>query len=172
MLLLHYCLLGNCSSYFVISPEYIISKSFTFIHLFLEATCILWSQFCTDFYIFLGDSILFLGRVRNNLLFLNPQPKQNIVLWHLPKRLFGYVDYLRIWEFHFLILLLCIVTTRVLFRLLKTQFFINKLSTLRSIVILLIIISSMTPLLCRLFHLSRILQISLPSRIPFLVFVF
>ena len=34
--------------------------------------------------------LLFLGRARNNLLFLNPQMKQNIVLWHLlPRRLFG-----------------------------------------------------------------------------------
>jgi len=44
--------------------------------------------------------------------------------WYLlPKRLFGYDGYLLIWEFSFLILLLCIVTTRVLFRLLTTQFF-------------------------------------------------
>jgi len=80
--------------------------------------------------------LLFLGRARNNLLFLNFQLKQNIMLCHLlPKRLFGYIDYLLIWEFLFLILLLCIVTTRVLFRLLTTQFFMNELNTLRSIVI-------------------------------------
>jgi hypothetical protein len=114
-----------------------------------------------------------LERARNNLLFINPQPKQNTVLWHLlPKRLFGYVSYLQIWEFQFLILLLCIVTTRVLFRLLTTQFFINELSTLRLIVILLIIISGIAPLLCLLFLLPCRLQISLPSYIPFLVFVF
>jgi hypothetical protein len=77
--------------------------------------------------------------------------------WHLlPKRLFGY---LLIWEFSFLILLLCIVTTRVLFRLLTTRFFmISELSTLRSIIILLVIISSMAPLLCLLFLLPCRLQ--------------
>jgi hypothetical protein len=65
------------------------------------------------------------------------------MLWYLlPKRLFRYAGYLQIWEFSFLISLLCIVTTRVLFRLLITRFFMNKLSTLRSIVILLVIISS------------------------------
>ena len=46
-----------------------------------------------------------------------------LLSWHLlPKRLFGYVGYLLIWEFSFLILLLWIVTTRVLFRLLTTRF--------------------------------------------------
>jgi hypothetical protein len=50
--------------------------------------------------------------------------------------------------------------------------FMNELSILRLIVILLVIISSMTPLLCLLFLLLCKLQISLPSRIPFLVFVF
>jgi hypothetical protein len=74
--------------------------------------------------------------------------------WHLlPKRLFGYVGCLLIWELSFFILLLCIVTTRVLFRLLTTQFFMSALSTLRSIVIFLVIISSITPLLCLLFLL-------------------
>jgi hypothetical protein len=74
------------------------------------------------------------------------------VLWHLlPKRLFGYVSYLQIWEFLFLISLLCIAITRVLFRLLTIWFFMNELSTLRSIVILLVIISNMIPLLCLLF---------------------
>ena len=93
--------------------------------------------------------------------------------WHLlSKRLFGYVDYLLIWEFSFLILLLWIVTTRVLFRLLTTWFFINEVSTLRSIFILLIIFSSMAPLLCLLFILLCRLQNSLSSRILFLVFVF
>jgi len=43
---------------------------------------------------------LFLGRARNNLLFLILQPKHNIMLWHLlQKRFFGYVGYLLIWEF-------------------------------------------------------------------------
>ena len=117
--------------------------------------------------------LLFLGRARNNLLFLNLQPKQNIVLWHLlPNRLFGCVGYLRIWEFPFLIQFLYIVTIRVLFRLLTTLFLIIELSTLKSIVILLVIISSMTPLLCLLFLLLCRLQISLPICIPFLVFVF
>jgi len=93
--------------------------------------------------------------------------------WHLlPKRLFGYVGYLLICEFSFLILLLCFVTTRVLFRLFTTWFFMSKLSTLKSIVILLVIISSMTPSLCLLFLLPCRLQICLSRRIPSLVFVF
>jgi len=50
--------------------------------------------------------------------------------------------------------------------------FMSELSTLRSIVILLVIISSMAPLLCLLFILSCRLQISLTRRIPYLVFVF
>jgi len=96
-----------------------------------------------------------------------------LLLWHLlPKRLFGYIGYLLIWEFSFLILLLCIVTTRVLFRLLTTWFFISELSTLKSIVILLIIISSMAPLLCLLFLLPCRLHISLPRHISSLIFVF
>jgi hypothetical protein len=93
--------------------------------------------------------------------------------WHLlPNRLFGYVGYLLIWEFSFLILLVCIVTTRVLFRSLITWFFMSELSTLRLIVILLVIISSMTSLLCLWFLLPCRLQISLPMRISSLVFVF
>jgi len=117
--------------------------------------------------------LLFLGRARNNLLFFNPQPKQTIMLWHLlPKRLFGYIGHLRIWKFSFLILLLCIVTTKVPLRLITTHFFMNELGTLRSIVILLVIISNMAPLLCLLFLFLCRLHISLPSRIPFLIFVF
>jgi hypothetical protein len=50
--------------------------------------------------------------------------------------------------------------------------FMSELSTMRSIVILLVIISSMALLLCLLFILSYRLQISLPRRIPYLVFVF
>jgi len=72
----------------------------------------------------------------------------------------------------FLIPLLYIVITRVLFRLLTTQFFINELSTLRSIVILFIIILRMTLLLYPLFLLLYRLQISLLSRILFLALVF
>jgi hypothetical protein len=83
--------------------------------------------------------------------------RSRIVLWHiLPKRLFSYVGYMQLWErlfsyagymqlweSLFLILLLYIVTTRVLFKLLTTRFFMNKLSTLRLTVILLVIISNM-----------------------------
>jgi hypothetical protein len=80
--------------------------------------------------------LLFLGKARNNLLFLNLQPKQNIVLWHLlPNRLFCYVGYLHIWESLFLILLLCIVATRVLFILFTTWFFKNELGTLNVILV-------------------------------------
>jgi len=50
--------------------------------------------------------------------------------------------------------------------------FMSELSTLRSIVILLVIISSMAQLLCLLFILPCRLQISLLRRIPYLVFVF
>jgi hypothetical protein len=69
----------------------------------------------------------------------------NCVMAFTTKRLFGYVGYLRIWESLFLIQILCIVTTRVLFRLLTTQFFMNELSTLKLIVILFVIISSLAP---------------------------
>jgi len=79
---------------------------------------------------------------------------------------------LLIWDFSFLIPLLCIVTTRVLFRLLTTRFFMSELSTLRSIVILLVIILIIAPLFCLLFLLPCRLQIFLPSRISSLVFVF
>ncbi|KAL9380725.1 hypothetical protein Peur_026382 [Populus x canadensis] len=48
----------------------------------------------------------------------------------------------------------------------------SELSTLRSIVMLLVIISSMAPLLCLLFILPCRLQISLPKPIPYLVFIF
>jgi hypothetical protein len=51
--------------------------------------------------------------------------------------------------------------------LLTTRFFMNELSILRSIVILLIIISSITPLSFLLFLLLCRLQISLLSRISF-----
>jgi hypothetical protein len=50
--------------------------------------------------------------------------------------------------------------------------FMSELSTLRSIVILLVIISNMAQLLCLLFILPCRLQISLPRHIPYLVFVF
>jgi hypothetical protein len=50
--------------------------------------------------------------------------------------------------------------------------FMSELSTLRSIFILLVIISSMAPVLCLLFILPCRLQISLPRRIPYFVFVF
>jgi len=60
-----------------------------------------------------------------------------------------------------------------LFRLLKTQFFMNKLSILRSIVLLIVIISSIIQLLYLLFLLLLCrLQISLPSGILFFAFVF
>jgi len=52
----------------------------------------------------------------------------------------------------------------VLFRLLTTRFFMNELSTLRSL-------SSMAPLFCLLFLLPSNLQISLLSRISFLIFI-
>jgi hypothetical protein len=67
---------------------------------------------------------------------------------------------------------LCIVTTRVLFKLLTTRFFITQLSILKSIVILLVIISTMTPLLYLFFLFLCRLYISLPIRIPFLAFIF
>jgi len=57
-------------------------------------------------------------------------------------------------------------------QIIHNSVFMSELSTLRSIVILLIIISSMAPLLCLLFILPCRLQISLPRRIPYLVFVF
>jgi len=54
-----------------------------------------------------------------------------LLSWHLlPKKLFGYVSYLLIREFSFLILLLCIVTIRVLFRLLTIQLFYSDCSQL------------------------------------------
>jgi len=62
--------------------------------------------------------------------------------------------------------------TRVLFRLLTTRFFMNELSTLRSIVFLLVIISSIAPLLCPLFFLFCRLQISLSNYILFPAFIF
>ena len=96
----------------------------------------------------------FLRRVRNNILFLYLPPKHNIVLWHrLLKILFGYVGYLQIWENFFLIPLLCIVITKVLFRLLTTQSFMNEPNTLKLIVTLHIIILSMATSLCLLFLL-------------------
>jgi hypothetical protein len=54
----------------------------------------------------------------------------------------------------------------------QNSIFMSELSTLRSIVILLVIISSMAPLLCLLFILPFRLQISLPRHVPYLVFVF
>ena len=60
----------------------------------------------------------------------------------------------------------------VLFKLLTTQFFMSELNTLRSIVILLVIITSMAPLLYLLVLLPFRLQISLSRRIPSLIFVF
>src|SRR2546430_2354604 len=117
--------------------------------------------------------LLFHGRAKSNLLFHTHLPKQNIVQWRLlPKRSFGYDGYLKIWDFLFLILLLCIVTTKALFRLLITQFFISERSTSRFTVILFVTTSSREPLLCLLLLLLCRLQISLPSRTPYHGFVF
>src|SRR3954468_19654915 len=97
--------------------------------------------------------LLFHGRAKSNLLFPTNLPKQSMVQWRLlPKRSFGYDGYLKIWEFLFLILLLCIVTTKVLFRLLITLFFMSKRSTSR-LTIILFVTSSRAPLLCLLFLL-------------------
>jgi len=116
-----------------------ISSSLQFLQF---GICVQFLQF------FFSDILSSTSAKSSNSTFLQLLP------WHLlPKRLFGYVGYLLIWEFSFLILFLCIVTTRVLFRLLTTRFFMSELSTLRSIVILLVIISSMAPLLCLLFLL-------------------
>ena len=98
--------------------------------------------------------LLFLGRERNNHLFLYLQLKRCIVLCHLlPKRLFRYFGYLHICEYFVLITLLCIAIIRVLFKLLTTQFFMNEPSILRLIVTLHVIISNRAPSFCLLFLL-------------------
>src|SRR3954465_13332457 len=118
-------------------------------------------------FVYFWAILLFHGRAKSNLLFHTHLPKQNIVQWRLLlKRSFGYDGYLKIREFLFLILLLCIVTTKVLFRLLITQFFMSERSTSRLTVILFVITSSMPPLLFLLFLVLCRLQISLPSRTP------
>jgi hypothetical protein len=106
------------------------------------------------FLFFFGDSIIFWKRKKQSIVSQFSTKTKNIVLWHLlSKRFFDYFGYLQIWDFLFLISLLCIMTIKFLFRLLTTWFFMNGLSTLRLIIILLVIISSMTPLLYPLFLL-------------------
>ncbi|XP_056175049.1 uncharacterized protein LOC130140228 [Syzygium oleosum] len=79
---------------------------------------------------------LFLGVPRNNILSHAPLQSPSIVLWPtLLLRLFGFAAYLLIWEFHFWILLLCIVTTRVPFISVQIQSFMSVPNILRSIVI-------------------------------------
>ena len=97
----------------------------------------------TSFCIFLGESLILLEK-QETIYCFSIFNRSGIVLWYiLPKKLFSYVGYMQLWESLFLILLLYIVTTRVLFKLLTARFFMNKLSTLRLIVILLVIISNM-----------------------------
>jgi hypothetical protein len=110
-------------------------------------------KFVTNFYIFLCDSLISWKSKKQSIVSQSSTETEYRAMTFTTKEIVGYVSYLRLWEFSFLIILLCIVTTRVLFRLLTTQFFMNKLSTLRSIVILLVIISSMAPLLWLLFLL-------------------
>ena len=105
-----------------------------------------------------------LGRERNKLLFLNLLQRQSIRPWHLLlSRLLGYVGYLLIWVSPLLILFLCLVTTRVLFKLLTTQSFINGPNTQRLIIIPLVTIFSLELLVCLLFLHPCKLQIYLPN---------
>jgi hypothetical protein len=102
---------------------YVLSLQLFRYFIFSSASAI-WYLRSVSAIFFLNDILSSASTKSGILTFLQLLP------WHLlPKRLFGYVGYLLIWEFSFLILLLCIMTTRVLFRLLTTWFFMSELST-------------------------------------------
>ena len=89
----------------------------------------------------------------------------NIVLWHLPLIRYSLVVLVicwYIWVFHFLVSLLFIVTTRVLFKLHTSLSFMKGGNMLRLIVILLAITFNTIFLPCLLFLLLYRLQTCLP----------
>ena len=111
--------------------------------------------------------LLFHGRVKNRKLFLDLPLRLSVVLWQLPQmRLSGCVGYQQIWVYLLLLPLLFTATTKVSFKLLAIQFFMNRPNTLISIVILLDKNSSMGRLLyplsllpCRLSTSSQSLKL-------------
>ena len=115
--------------------------------------------------------ILFLGRAKTNPLFHYLQSRSEILCYGIYYQRDCLVTLVTFsYEYFFLIPPLCIVTTRVLFKLLTTQFLMNKPNTLRLISPLHIIISSMALSLYLLFLLCCNMQISLPNRILFSIF--
>ena len=168
--------------YFAISSWYGLSESFTPIHLLLVAACmhtlilimIVIPQVASllPVSVSLGDYLISWKSKKHSIVSQFSTKVEYRAMTSTTKNIVWLRWLLLIWEFLSLILLLCIVTTRILFRLFTTWFFMNKLSTLRSIVILFVIISSIAQLLCLLFLLLCRLQTSLPSHIPFLVFFF
>lgn len=87
----------------------------------------------------------------------------NEIVWL--RRLFSYMGC------QYFIPLRCIVTTKILFRLLTIQFFISDINTSRSIFMLHITPSRMGLLVCILFLLLYRLQMFSPILIPFHVFI-
>jgi len=165
----------------VISLGYNLLESFTFIHLFLELRAYsnvdhdndpTYRKFVTSFCIFLGDFLISCKSNKQPIVSQFSTKTEYCAIKSTTKEIIWLcwlLAYLRVFHSH-PTPIYC--NTRLLFRLLTTRFFMNELSTLKSIVILLVIISSIASLLCPLFVLLYRLQISLSSHILFPVFVF
>ena len=147
---------------------YDISKTFYF-NVFYFRPLPLWSYVHIMMLI-----LLFVWRSSNSLSFLDLPQKLSIVLWHLPPIRYSLVMLVTwyIWVFPFLVSLLYIVTTRVLFILYTSLPFMKGENILRLIVTLLVITFSMTFFLCLLFLFLYRLQTCLSSCTHFRGFSF